>query len=167
MWYNNFCIDENLTEKNKGDWDFKINVMNVTGFPELIEIIKGRSNQDIDSKVNLKEIVNFLQQQGVKHIVLFDLTCSPFVAVTEQTENLMDLDESSNDDNGEKTIENQRVIRNLRKNLLEKYSGKKVGGKKTKKKQKLTRKHKLTKKNKKTQKYKKHFRKHLCDLFKR
>ena len=53
----------NLTEKNKGDWDFKINVMNFTGYPELIEIIKGRSNQDIYSKVYLEEIVNFLQQQ--------------------------------------------------------------------------------------------------------
>jgi hypothetical protein len=133
----------NLTEKNKGDWDFKINVMNVTGFPELIEIIKGRSNQDIDSKVYLEEIVNFLQQQGVKNIVLFDLTCSPFVSVPQsKQEGLMDIDDDNESDHEEsdheENIEDQRFVRRLRRDRISKNVIKKVGGKQSKKKQKQT-----------------------------
>jgi len=144
----------NLTEKNKGDWDFKINVMNVTGFPELIEILKGRSYQDVYSNVYLEEIVNYLQQQGVKHIVLFDLTCSPFVSVPQsKQEGLMDNDDDKESDK-KKNIEDQKFVRKIRRDSILKNVSKKVGGKqsKKKKKQKQTqtkRKIKKTKKKKK------------------
>lgn len=89
----------NYREKNDSDWNFKINVMNATGFPELIEILKGRSTQNENTYVTLEEIVNYLQKQGVKHIILLDLSCSSFVSMPPPKEaSLMDIDDDDDDD---------------------------------------------------------------------
>jgi len=147
----------NSTEKNKGEWDFKINVMNAIGFPELIEIITGRSNQDEDVIVNLEEIVNYLKEQGVKNIVFFDLTCSPFVSVSESKKSsLMDIEDSEDDnDNDEENIENQRIVRRIRREHISKTMSKKAGGKKTKK-QKQSRKRKQSRKKRTQTRKRKH-----------
>jgi len=132
----------NYTEKNDSDWNFKINVMNATGFPELIEILKGRTTQNDNTYVTLEEIVNYLQKQGVKHIILLDLSCSSFISMPPpKEESLMDIDDDDGDDvDGEETITNKRLIRNIRRDTMKK------GGKRkqSRKKQKLTKKRRQT-----------------------
>ena len=116
----------NATEKNDSDWNFKINVMNVIGFPELIEILNGRSTQNENTYVRLEEIVNYLKTQGVKHIILFDLSCSSFISMTPPKEdNLIDIDDDSYE---EENIKDQRLTRRIRRDIQQSTT-KKNGGK--------------------------------------
>ena len=100
--------------------------MNATGFPELIEILKGRSSQNENTYVSLEEIVNYLQKQGVKQIIFLDLSCSSFISMTPPKEdNLIDIDDDSDE---EENIKDQRLTRRIRRDIQQ-TTTKKNGGK--------------------------------------
>lgn len=63
-------------------FDYKINMLNVKGKPDLFQyMVHGRMgpltrSTTQDEGVDLSDIVDFVKQQGVKHLVMFDLSCS-------------------------------------------------------------------------------------------
>jgi len=77
-------VGEGIDDAN----DFKINVLNVEGQPDLHSLLlTGRSGatttraseiEESQYMVRLSSFVNLLQEKGVKNIVLFDFSCSDF-----------------------------------------------------------------------------------------
>jgi hypothetical protein len=71
-------------EGSTSAYDYKINMLNVAGTPDLLRIMATgrtiaptRQMQYMENVlVNLHAIVLFLQQRGVKNIILFDLSCA-------------------------------------------------------------------------------------------
>lgn len=65
-------------------FDYKINMLNVRGKPDLIHyMVTGKVGQitrsdtrDEGISIDLSDIVDFVKEQGVKHLVVFDLSCS-------------------------------------------------------------------------------------------
>jgi hypothetical protein len=112
-----------------GPWDLKINAMNVEGKPDLIQVIKGRRGhlrgEEDNTFIYLNEIVDFLAQQGVRHIILLDFSCSVFGR------------EDDDFTNPEEIVINQTMANHLRRELIDKC---KFGGSKA-------RRRKRTKKN--------------------
>jgi hypothetical protein len=110
--------------------DYKITALNVVGQPDLHSIIvserpgatmtRGSTKSEEQYLLRLSTIVTFLQENGVKNIVLFDFSCS------EMTEG------------------SERAIRNARLNLVK--QGKK-GGKKTETRRRKNRLHGHSKAN--------------------
>jgi len=102
-------------------WDLKINAMNVEGRPDLIQEIKGRRGylrgEEENTFVYLKEIVDFLTQRGVKHIILLDFSCSVFGRETDDFTNPEDIKI------------NKTMANHLRRELIDKckFGGSKPG----------------------------------------
>jgi hypothetical protein len=81
-------VGEGIDDAN----DFKINVLNVEGQPDLHSLLlTGRSGatttraseiEESQYMVRLSSFVNLLQEKGVKNIVLFDFSCSDFYQAT-------------------------------------------------------------------------------------
>jgi hypothetical protein len=72
-------IRNNRTELNTGAWDFQINVLNVTGVPDLFnEILGVRTYQNVNSTITLQQIVDFVKTKGVKQLIILDLSCANF-----------------------------------------------------------------------------------------
>jgi len=81
-------VGEGIDDAN----DFKINVLNVEGQPDLHSLLlTGRSGatttraseiEEGQYMVRLSSFVNLLQEKGVKNIVLFDFSCSDFYQAT-------------------------------------------------------------------------------------
>lgn len=77
-------VGEGIDDAN----DFKINLLNVEGQPDLHSLLlTGRSGatttraseiEEGQYMVRLSSFVNLLQEKGVKNIVLFDFSCSDF-----------------------------------------------------------------------------------------
>jgi hypothetical protein len=92
------------SEQSKSAYDYKINVLNVIGIPDLFnEIISRRSGRsDISFELSLKEIIDYLYfVKKVNEIIIFDFSCSSFAdAVTHEP------------------VFDERLIRIERKNLL-------------------------------------------------
>ena len=84
-------VGEGIDDAN----DFKINVLNVEGQPDLHSLLlTGRSGatttraseiEEGQYMVRLSSFVNLLQEKGVKNIVLFDFSCSDFYDTTPRT----------------------------------------------------------------------------------
>jgi hypothetical protein len=68
----------NKTEQNSSAWDYGIYCLNMEGKPDLISKLKGRSFMDKNVSIFLEEIVDYFHENGVKKIILFDLSCSNF-----------------------------------------------------------------------------------------
>ena len=60
-----------------GTWDYKINVLNMPGQPDLMREIAGRTHYK-RSKITFKDIMDFLYEHGVRSVFLFDFSCSIF-----------------------------------------------------------------------------------------
>jgi hypothetical protein len=60
-----------------GTWDYKINVLNMPGQPDLMREIAGRTHYN-RSKITFKDIMDFLYAHGVRYVFLFDFSCSIF-----------------------------------------------------------------------------------------
>jgi hypothetical protein len=60
-----------------GTWDYKINVLNMPGQPDLMREIAGRTHYK-RSKITFKDIMDFLYAHGVRGVFLFDFSCSIF-----------------------------------------------------------------------------------------
>jgi len=92
-------------EHLKSTFDYKINVLNVTGIPDLFsEMNKRRSGRSAHVKrdLNLEEIIHYLySKKKVNEIIIFDFSCSSFTDA-ETHEPVMD----------------ERFIRSVRKSLL-------------------------------------------------
>ena len=102
-------------EKTKNDWS--IQVMNMRGMPDLLSFIRIQTRRG-ESVITLEEIINFLNQKGVENIIIFDFSCS----------NLMNEEQYE--------IEDQREIRQKRRDIIKmNYGGKKTGKTKSVKKQ--------------------------------
>ena len=97
-------VRNNKTEQNSSGWDYGIFCLNVQGKPDLITTLKGRTYADKDTTVYLEEIVGFLQEKGVKEIILIDLSCSNF--------------EYKIDENNKETSISERNTRSIRSNLI-------------------------------------------------
>ena len=134
----------NRSEQNDGIWNFKINILNKIGFPDIIREIRGRSGRDDYSYITLQDIVNYLERNEVKHVIFLDLSCSSFVTAPPPNIVLGDID----DDFEEEIIENPRKIRSIRRDILRKD---KLGGKR-KRTQKRKRSRKRTQKRKRYRK---------------
>lgn len=111
------------SEATRNDW--VVNVLSIPGHPDLFSFIKTQTRFG-DTKMTLQEIVQFLQEKGVKNIIIFDLSCSN-IAMPDHEEY------------------DQRTVRYQRR--LAKKEG--YGGKRNKKYNTKRR----TKKNRKTRKY--------------
>lgn len=135
----------NLTEQNDGIWNFKIIVLNKTGFPDIIREVNGRSIKDNNTYITLQTIVEYLKSDGVKNLIFLDLSCSSFVKSPPPNKSLNDIDDDD-DNNSEEHISDPRTIRGIRRNILKK----KVGGKRITMKIKKRTHSKKTKKNKTT-----------------
>ena len=141
----------NLTEQNDGIWNFKIIVLNKTGFPDIIREVNGRSVRDKDTYITLQTIVDYLKDDKVKHVVFLDLSCSSFIKAPPPNKSLNEIDDDDDDDS-EEHISDERTIRDIRRNIIKKE----VGGKRITMKIKKRTHSKKTKKNKKHKNYKKH-----------
>lgn len=71
-------------------YDFKLNIINIPGTPDLFDIAAlGRTGPSaalrkdatLGRGIDLSSLVNGLSGMGVKHLVLFDFTCSSFDSV--------------------------------------------------------------------------------------
>jgi hypothetical protein len=71
-------IRNNSTEQNSSKWDYGIYCLNVEGKPDLITKIKGRSYMRKDTSIYLEDIVEYLRKNGVKEIILLDMSCSSY-----------------------------------------------------------------------------------------
>lgn len=153
----------NLTEQNDGIWNFKIIVLNKTGFPDIIREVNGRSIKDNNTYISLETIVNYLKDDKVKHVVFLDLSCSSFVKSPPPqqpqpqppSKSLKDID----DDDDEEHISDPRTIRVIRRNIIKKELGgkritMKIKKRKHSKKTKAYKKHKTIKRRNKSRKYK-------------
>ena len=77
-------------EGSASAYDYKINMLNVPGTPDLVRIMATgrtiaptRQMQYMENVlVNLNAIVMFLQQRGVKNIIMFDLSCASMQETT-------------------------------------------------------------------------------------
>jgi hypothetical protein len=79
----------NSSEELKSTYDYKINVLNVAGIPDLFsEINARRSGRTTHAtlKLNLEEIIHYLySKKKVNEIIIFDFSCSVFAdAVTDE-----------------------------------------------------------------------------------
>lgn len=85
-------VDKYLTrsdEENTGvAFDFKLNLLNVSGVPDLFDLMKfgstgpavrTRAKKEGDVDTQLSELVTAIRALGVKRLVLYDLTCSSFM----------------------------------------------------------------------------------------
>jgi hypothetical protein len=71
-------------EPNIGTWDYKINVLNMPGQPDLMREIAGRTHYKM-SKITFKDIMDFLYANGVRCVFLFDFSCSTFEEPISET----------------------------------------------------------------------------------
>jgi hypothetical protein len=71
-------IRNDATEQNSSEWDYGIYCLNVEGKPDLITKIKGRSYMEKNTSIFLEDIVDYLRKNGVKEIILLDMTCSSY-----------------------------------------------------------------------------------------
>jgi hypothetical protein len=69
---------------NIGTWDYKINVLNMPGHPDLMREIAGRTHYKM-SKISFKDIMDFLYNKGVRRVFLFDFSCSIFEEPISET----------------------------------------------------------------------------------
>ena len=156
-------VRNNKNEQNSSGWDFGIFCLNVEGKPDLITKLKGRSYADKDSNVYLEEIISYLNEKGVKEVVLIDLSCSNF-----------EYEPDENDEKNSETSVSERNTRSIRNNLIKDKlnggRGSRVNRKKrTAKKQRLlggrrTKRHKSSKKRKSTITRKQQHFKHLKNI---
>jgi hypothetical protein len=94
-------------EHLKSPYDYKINVLNVIGIPDLFSVMNTRKSgrsAPINVETNLKEIIDFLyNKKKVDEIIIFDFSCSTFTY--EETR---------------EPVTDERFIRTTRKSLLKK-----------------------------------------------
>jgi len=159
----------NKTEQNESAWNFKVLLINKFGVPDLIRELRGRNKQDKDDYISFEDIINFLKEDNVKHVIFLDLSCSNFVDVEPSPQTSLssiDEDDEEKEDDSEDTSSQfiqrmnkiQRNDRRTRRDILSSQSKSRKGGKR-KYKKKFTRKRKHTKKrNKQRRKYKMTFK---------
>jgi hypothetical protein len=139
----------NRNEQNESAWNFKILLVNKLGVPDVIREIRGRNNQDVSSYISFEEIINYLKNDGVKHVIFLDLSCSNFVeTIPPKQSSLADIDDEGdesdkNNQPSEEIVANTRKIRSIRRNILKTAKG----GRK-KQKQRRTKRRKNTKRRK-------------------
>lgn len=112
-------VGEGIDDAN----DFKINVLNVEGQPDLHSLLlTGRSGatttraseiEEGQYMVRLSSFVNLLQEKGVKNIVLFDFSCSDFYDTTPRTSRALRNDAKRRKLNGGKKTETRRRRKRL------------------------------------------------------
>lgn len=98
---NDEIIDKDYV-KNEGEgvdhpYDFKMPILNVPGNPDFLQLIIGgrfgmptRSMRMGDEQyINLSTMVILLRQMKVKHIVLFDYSCSSFYELDDSLQRLL------------------------------------------------------------------------------
>lgn len=68
---------EYFSEGIEGAWDYKINVLNIPGHPDLIREIAGRKHHEF-SEISTKEIMGFLYERGVRGVFFVDFSCSTY-----------------------------------------------------------------------------------------
>jgi len=159
----------NKTEQNESAWNFKVLLINKFGVPDLIRELRGRNKQDKDDYISFEDIINFLKEDNVKHVIFLDLSCSNFVDVEPSTQTSLssiDEDDEEKEDDSEETSSQfiqrmnkiQRNDRRTRRDILSSQAKSRKGGKRKYKKQ-FTRKRKHSKKrNKQRRKYKMTFK---------
>jgi hypothetical protein len=88
----NVMLDKYLardeTEGDEEAFDFKLNVLNMPGVPDLFDIMNFRTagpaartrSKPYDRSTMFSVVVEVLKGKGVKHIVFYDLTCSSFMS---------------------------------------------------------------------------------------
>jgi ERCC4-related helicase len=92
-------------EQLRSTYDYKINILNVIGIPDLFSEINSRRSSRISQatlKLSIEEIIDYLYfKKKVNEIIIFDFSCSSFAdAVTEEP------------------VIDERFIRKARKNFL-------------------------------------------------
>jgi hypothetical protein len=107
-------VGEGIDDAN----DFKINVLNVEGQPDLHSLLlTGRSGatttraseiEEGQYMVRLSSFVNLLQEKGVKNIVLFDFSCSDFYDKDKRTSRVIARTLGNEGLNGGKKTETRR-----------------------------------------------------------
>jgi hypothetical protein len=112
-------VGEGIDDAN----DFKINLLNVEGQPDLHSLLlTGRSGatttraseiEEGQYMVRLSSFVNLLQEKGVKNIVLFDFSCSDFYDTTPRTSRALRNDAKRRKLNGGKKTETRRRRKRL------------------------------------------------------
>ena len=73
--------EEYFSQGVQGTWDYKINVLNVPGQPDLIREIVGRKHHKRFSEISTKEIMGFLYERGVRGVFFVDFACSNYIDV--------------------------------------------------------------------------------------
>jgi len=107
-------VGEGIDDAN----DFKINLLNVEGQPDLHSLLlTGRSGatttraseiEEGQYMVRLSSFVNLLQEKGVKNIVLFDFSCSDFYDMDDRTSRRTRIETKRRKLNGGKKTETRR-----------------------------------------------------------
>jgi tRNA splicing endonuclease len=97
--------DRDSSEQIKSTYDYKINVLNVIGVPDLFSEINARRSARFSQttvKLSIEEIIDYLYfKKKVNEIIIFDFSCSLFAdAVTQEP------------------VIDERFIRKARKNFL-------------------------------------------------
>lgn len=77
-------FERSVEEGRSSAYDYKINMLNVTGKPDLVKLLTtGRtipstraSERVEDTPIYFSTIIKFLSSKGVKHIIIFDFSCS-------------------------------------------------------------------------------------------
>jgi len=88
-------LARSIEESMESAYDFKLNIVNMPGNPDLFDwLLTGRLGPSastreaakIERDIFLSEMVEKLHTVGVRHIVLFDFTCSSFDSVLSDRE---------------------------------------------------------------------------------
>jgi hypothetical protein len=154
---NKTYIRKNATEQFESPWDFKISVLNVIGYPDLLVEMVGRHYIE-ESEVTLKQITQYLYNRGVREIILVDFSCSVFINESDvktepdaRTERILRRELLKQGIHGG-LLRKRRTIKKTLKNKNKKQMISKRHGKKTRKQMKTKRHGKKNRKNTKSNK---------------
>lgn len=70
--------EEAQVKKEKYKYDYKINMLNVPGMPDLFSNMVGVEEPGDLTQIRLGDMLRLLYERGVKNVVLFDFSCSIF-----------------------------------------------------------------------------------------
>lgn len=108
----NKFLARNQDEGQESAYDFKLNIVNIPGTPDLFDMIilgrrgpsaNTRDARKVERSIYLSEIVDLLHEVGVNHLIFFDFTCSSFEGILSERDKRSVARDSKKQGMGRKT----------------------------------------------------------------
>lgn len=99
-------------------YDWVMSILNMPGDPDLLQLMKIQTRRGSSSS-SLSEVIDYLKENGVTEIIIFDFSCSVFLEGNIKKDDLYKM--------------SQRETRSIRRNFTKENTGYGIKHKKTKK----------------------------------